>query len=111
MTTPDLFGAGRGVYAAVNPFAAYRHEGHHLARRALMYLLGLVAPPDRRLVTAWKPLHVEISGHRQGEQLVVHLLNNNQQKPSAASRTSRKSRPCIILPSMCALIARHGASC
>ena len=80
MTTPDLFGAGRVVYAAVNPLAAYRHEGHHLARRALMYLLGLVAPPDRRLVTAWKPLHVEISGYRQGEQLVVHLLNNNQQK-------------------------------
>lgn len=108
MTTSDLFGAARGVYAAVDPFAAHSHEGQHLARRTLMCLLGPSALPDRRLDAARKPLHMEISVHREGKRLVAHFHNNK--KPSAASSTPGKSCPCMMLPLMCASVARHGAS-
>lgn len=76
-------GRGRAVYMAVDPFAAYRHEGHHLARLMIGRVMDLVVPPDRRRVSADKPLHVELSLQRRGQQLIVHLINYFAQKRTA----------------------------
>ena len=43
-------------------------------------LLALVAPAERRRLSAEKPLNVELSLQRQGERLIVHLLNYTGQK-------------------------------
>lgn len=77
-------GRGRAVYMAVDPFAAYRHDGHHLMRLSLGYLLELVAPAANRRLSARKPLHVEISLQQRGSQWVVHLVNYLAQKRSTA---------------------------
>lgn len=74
------FGQGRALYVAVDPFAAYRHEGHHLARLFIGCLVELVAPADRRRISAEKPLHVELSLQRQAGRLIAHLLNYTGQK-------------------------------
>lgn len=76
-------GRGRAVYVAVDPFAAYRHEGHHLTRLMLGRLLELVAPPNVRRIGVDKPPHVEVSLQRQGERLIVHLVNYFAQKRTA----------------------------
>ncbi len=76
-------GRGRAVYVAVDPFAAYRHEGHHLTRLMLGRLLELVAPPSTRRISVDKPPHVEVSLRRQGERLIVHLVNYFAQKRTA----------------------------
>ena len=107
MTTPDLFGAARDVYA-VDPFAAHCHEGQHLARRAFLGILGPGAPPDRRIDATRNPLHMEISVHRQGKRLVAHLLNSK--KTLGRREHAGKSCPCMMLLLMCASVARHCAS-
>jgi hypothetical protein len=76
-------GNGRAAYLAVDPFAAYNYEGHRLTRLMLQYLLDLVTPPDRRRITVQKPLHVEVALQRQGDRLIVHLLNYFAQKRNA----------------------------
>jgi len=76
-------GAGRAVYVAVDPFAAYRHEGHHLARLMIGCIMDLVAPAERRRVSADKPLHVELSLQRRGSGWVIHLINYFAQKRAA----------------------------
>jgi hypothetical protein len=73
-------GKGRAFYVAVDPFAAYRHEGHHLARLFLARLMDLVAPAGARRISAEKPLQVELSLQRQGNRLIAHLLNYGGQK-------------------------------
>ena len=81
--TQRRVGRGLAVYVAVDPFAAYRHEGHHLARLFLGWLFDLVAPPPSRRIDADKPLHVEVSLQRQGERLIAHLVNYAAQKRTA----------------------------
>jgi hypothetical protein len=76
-------GQGRAIYVAVDPFAAYRHEGHHLTRLLLTRLMDIAAPPDSRRIRAVKPLHVELSLHQQGQRQIVHLVNYASQKRTA----------------------------
>ena len=78
--TVRRYGKGFAFFSAVDPFAAYRHEGHHLARLFITRLMALVAPVERRRLSAEKPLNVELSLQRQGERLIVHLLNYTGQK-------------------------------
>ena len=73
-------GQGRAFYVAVDPFAAYRHEGHHLARLFIARLMDLVAPVERRRISALKPLHVELSLQQQDGRLIAHLVNYTGQK-------------------------------
>lgn len=77
-------GKGQALYVSVDPFAAYRHEAHHLAHLMLARLMELLAPADARRVSASKPLHVELSLQRKDNQLVVHLVNYFAQKYSTA---------------------------
>lgn len=78
--TMRQLGKGRAFYVAVDPFAAYRHEGHHLARLFIARLMTLVAPAERRRLSAEKPLHVELSLQKQAGRLIAHLLNYTAQK-------------------------------
>lgn len=73
-------GKGRALYVAVDPFAAYRHEGHHLARLMLTRQMDIAVPRLQRRISAEKPLHVELSLQREGDRLVVHLVNYFAQK-------------------------------
>jgi Hypothetical glycosyl hydrolase 6/Beta-galactosidase trimerisation domain len=73
-------GKGNALYVAVDPFAAYRHEGHHLTRLMLTRLMDIAAPRSKRRISADKPLHVELSLQRQGDRLIVHLVNYFAQK-------------------------------
>ncbi|MCO6450978.1 MAG: beta-galactosidase trimerization domain-containing protein [Caldilineales bacterium] len=81
--TVRRLGEGRVMYMAVDPFASYRHDGHHLARLLIKAMMEVVLPAADRLVSADKPTHVEIATQRQGERLVVHLLNFFAQKRTA----------------------------
>lgn len=74
-------GKGRALYLAVDPYAAYRHEGHHLTRLMLARLMEIAAP--RRRLSVDKPLHVEVSLQRQGARQIVHLVNYFVQKRTA----------------------------
>jgi hypothetical protein len=76
-------GKGRAVYVAVDPFAAYRHEGHHLTRLLLTRLLDIAIPPTQRRISARKPLHVELSLQHQAGRQIVHLCNYSAQKRTA----------------------------
>ena len=42
--------------------------------------MALVAPAEKRRISAEKPLHVELSLQRQGERLIAHLVNYTGQK-------------------------------
>lgn len=90
-------GRGQALYLAVDPFAAYRHEGHHLARLMLARLLELAAPPGQRQVSALKPLHVELSLQRQGERLIAHLVNYFAQKRASVLVHNEEVTPCYDL--------------
>jgi hypothetical protein len=81
--TSHEVGRGRAVYMAVDPFAAYVHEGHRLTRLLLNRALELTTPPENRHLSARKPLHVELSLQRQGGRQIVHLVNYFAQKRSA----------------------------
>jgi hypothetical protein len=76
-------GAGRALYIAVDPYAVYRHEGHHLMRLLLTRLTDIAAPRAARRLTVDKPLHVEASLQAQGERQIVHLVNYFVQKRTA----------------------------
>ncbi|MCP4164397.1 MAG: hypothetical protein GY759_00710 [Chloroflexi bacterium] len=76
-------GAGRAMYMAVDPFASYRRDGHHLARLLIKTMMEVVAPGEARRVSADKPMHVEISLQKQAERTIVHLLNYFAQKRTA----------------------------
>lgn len=68
-------GAGRVLFMAVDPYAAYAHEGHHLIQRLLAHLMDAVLPPEKRRFAVRKPLHVECSVQIQANRTCVHLLN------------------------------------
>jgi hypothetical protein len=76
-------GQGRALYVAVDPFAAYRHEGHHLTRLMLTRLLEIAVPPAQRRLSVRKPLHVEVALQRQGARQIVHFANYFAQKRTA----------------------------
>lgn len=76
-------GKGRAIYVAVDPFASYRHEGHHLTRLLLTRLMDIAIPPAQRRVSAQKPLHVELSLQQQANRQIVHLCNYAAQKRTA----------------------------
>jgi hypothetical protein len=80
--TSHKLGKGRALYVAVDPFAVYAHEGHGMMRLMLDRLLELTTPSHSRRISAEKPLHVELSLQRQGERLIVHLVNYFAQKRS-----------------------------
>ncbi len=87
-------GAGYAAYVAVDPFAVYRHEGHHLMRMFLGALFELVAPPRlRRVAIANKPYGVEVSLQRCDRRLVVHLVNYFAQKSSGLSVQNEQVLP------------------
>jgi hypothetical protein len=81
--TMRRIGAGRALYVAVDPFAAYRGEGHYLSRLMLTRLMDIALPRAERRLSADKPLHVELVLHDQGARQIVHLLNYFVQKRTA----------------------------
>jgi hypothetical protein len=86
-------GRGRAAYIAVDPFAAYRHEGHHLARLMIGHVMDMVVSAERRRINADKPLHVELSLQRRGMRWIVHLVNYFAQKRTAVLAHNEEITP------------------
>ncbi len=82
--TVNRFGAGLALYIAADLFASYGRDNvtdlKHLARRCLEF----VTPPERRKLEVDCPPSVEVSLRRNGEDLLLQLVNFHAEKRQEA---------------------------
>lgn len=83
--TLNQVGKGQAMFIAVDPFAAYRHDGHHLTRQLIEAALNTIAPKHNRRLSVKKPLHVEASLQETEDKLIVHLVNYFAQKRQSSA--------------------------
>ncbi len=78
--TVHQYGKGSVLYFNVDPFALYFQEGHRLLRELILHAIDFLMPKVERKIVVEKPLHVEIMLAKQGERLLIHVINYFAQK-------------------------------
>ena len=74
------YGSGRVLYLPIDPFALYYGEAQHIVGQLLDRLFEWLAPARGRRLAVTKPRQVEAVLTREGERILVYLLNYAAQK-------------------------------
>jgi len=93
----NAVGAGKVAYVAAPLFAAFFEHDYHDHRKLIVNLLDLLLGDDRLLRVGAGP-SVEVTLMRQGERLIVHLVNYHAERRGGSQGTIEEIPPRFDIP-------------